>query len=167
MDKKNRSFGLDIVRFWAIVLVMINHSGPFLPYFKSKWHIEFFSGFLGVELFFCLSGFLIGTILLKVVDSGHAGPKELLSFWVKRWFRTIPIYWFCLLLYVACFLYFKYPEFGSIDGTHLLGYFVFIQNLFYYHPHFFEVSWSLCIEEWFYLPSSWPPLFSASGSISC
>jgi peptidoglycan/LPS O-acetylase OafA/YrhL len=151
MDKKNRSFGLDIVRFWAITLVMINHSGPFLPEFKSKWHIEFLSGFLGVELFFCLSGFLIGTILIKVINGNHTGIKDLLSFWVKRWFRTIPIYWVCLVLYAACFWYFRYPEFGTITNLHFLRYFVFIQNLFYYHPPFFEVSWSLCIEEWFYL----------------
>jgi peptidoglycan/LPS O-acetylase OafA/YrhL len=151
MEKTNRLFGLDIVRCCAIVLVMINHSSTFLPAFKSKWSVAFFSGFLGVELFFCLSGFLIGTILIKVINNSNARIADILSFWTKRWFRTIPIYWVCLLLYAICYLVTKFPDFGEISLPVFLRYPFFLQNLFYYHPPFFEVSWSLCIEEWFYL----------------
>jgi peptidoglycan/LPS O-acetylase OafA/YrhL len=53
------------------------------------------SGFLGVELFFALSGFLVGSLLLELIER----DASLLSWWrfmVRRWLRTVPLYFFCV-----------------------------------------------------------------------
>lgn len=106
-------------------------------------------GALGVELFFVLSGFLIGTILIKsFVSNTHFNIKDVRFFLVKRWFRTLPNYW--LLLTVNILLY----ALLSIQPIELykLPYYIFIQNLWYPHPRFFfGEAWSLAVEEWFYL----------------
>lgn len=62
---KNRNFGLDVIRASAIILVLIAHIRYFFVHSYSDDNAFIVSGFLGVELFFVLSGFLIGQIVLK------------------------------------------------------------------------------------------------------
>jgi peptidoglycan/LPS O-acetylase OafA/YrhL len=62
--EKDRNFGLDLVRAVAILLVLTSHGRFLLPEFPGKILLAN-GGFFGVELFFVLSGFLIGTILIK------------------------------------------------------------------------------------------------------
>ena len=50
------------------------------------------SGFYGVELFFALSGFLIGNLLIRA-GSALAQPDHLVTFYIRRWFRTLPLFW--------------------------------------------------------------------------
>lgn len=103
----------------------------------------------GVELFFVLSGFLIGQILLKIL---HSKPRlsfaDLNSFWKRRWLRTLPNYYLFLLINMA----FAYagitvgePEYVSYH------YFIFTQNILEPLYGFFWESWSMPVEEWFYL----------------
>ena len=63
---KNRNFGLDIPRATAIILVLISHSRMFFTADNPN-NLKFLSicGLLGVEIFFVLSGFLIGKILIN------------------------------------------------------------------------------------------------------
>ena len=106
-------------------------------------------GIYGVELFFVLSGYLIGGILIKTyLNSPDFGYKDLKNFWIRRWFRTLPNYWFVLcctiLLYKGMHL--------EQSGKAKILYFIFLQNLWY--PHllsFFGEAWSLSVEEWFYI----------------
>jgi len=88
-----------------------------------------------------LSGFLIGRILLKIVSSTDFTKKDLLNFWIRRWFRTIPNYLFVLMLVLV----FN----GGFHGFSL-KYLIFSQNFLSIHPLFFPESWSLSVEEWFY-----------------
>ena len=106
-------------------------------------------GPIGVELFFVLSGFLIGNILIKTfLNSTTYTFADVRNFWVRRWMRTLPVYW--LILTVLIFLY-KFMGFQGLDSWKLWYYF-FAQNLFYPHPiFFFGEAWSLSVEEWFYL----------------
>lgn len=152
----NRIFGLDVLRFIAIILVVLGH---------SRWMTETFpkplkmllhgSGILGVELFFVLSGFLIGGILLKQYEKNNFSLNfsQIKHFWIRRWFRTLPAYYLILLVYVVYYF--------QVKPDSLWRYFVFVQNIWNYPPYFFEESWSLCIEELSYLIS--PVLLALSS----
>lgn len=109
--------------------------------------ISFFSGLLGVELFFVLSGVLIGKLLIEVFDSKEV-QKNLKIFIIRRWFRTLPLYFIMLIIYWAGN---KYVDSIENADVALWKYFLFIQNFFHVQPTFFGVSWSLSIEEWFYI----------------
>lgn len=101
----------------------------------------------GVSIFFVLSGFLIGGILIKQLEKSKPSFKLLLNFWNRRWLRTLPMY-FIVLTFLAVFTYFMKPE---RLPEQLWKYYLFIQNFFDYQPSFFSEAWSLSIEEWFYL----------------
>ena len=144
----SRQFGLDLLRAIAILLVMVSHYANNV----SAWfHLSppprlFFAGDLGVELFFALSGFLIGRILLQIADRGPT-PRDLGIFLVRRWMRTLPLYFLWLGVLFACF-----PPATQV-AAHAWRFATLTQNLLQPMPpdYFFAVSWSLAVEEWFYL----------------
>lgn len=146
LQNNPRIFGLDLVRAMAIVLVIFSHiyylidsSNPLLI------SISGICGFTGVELFFVLSGFLIGSILLKLFSSDQFSSKELFTFLKRRWFRTLPAYYLVLLLNIILAIYLGY----AIEGW--WKYFFFFQNFSSYQITFFTESWSLSIEEFAYI----------------
>ena len=147
---RGRSFALDLVRSVAIWLVLVAH-------LVKQLH---FAGFFGVELFFSLSGFLIGRILLRsYLENDSWGCEQLMNFWQRRWWRTLPNYYLFLILYLVI-----HAAWGdSQSAGQIISYLWFGQSLLNSVPSFFSVSWSLCIEEWFYL--LFPiPLLLFSGS---
>ncbi|MCD8740549.1 acyltransferase [Mucilaginibacter roseus] len=145
MNKNERIFGLDLMRCIAILFVLFSHARFYLP-IADQQSITVL-GFWGVELFFVLSGFLIGGILIKTFEKEATGGS-LKTFWVRRWMRTLPNYYLFIFINIACVLLLKPPH---IRIQHLSWYFVFLQNFAWVKPSFFNVSWSLCIEEWFYM----------------
>ncbi len=93
----------------------------------------------GVDLFFVLSGFLIGRIYFR---STAAADFSLWRFWRARWWRTLPPYYAAVALFAAFSLKFS--------GNPIHWYYIlFAQN--YVGMSGFEPSWSLCVEEHFYL----------------
>lgn len=133
-----RKIGLDVVRAVAIGFVLISH-------FNKK--LEFL-GFPGVELFFALSGFLIGGILYRALRTSHGWSiAEVRNFWLRRWWRTLPNYY--LFLVVSLFFHYHSGSFPTL--VEFLPFLVFCQNLLRGGSGFYDVSWSLCVEEWFYL----------------
>ena len=134
---QNRHIGLDLARSIAIILVLLSHS-RFLAETPERYLFLTVGAKFGVELFFVLSGFLIGTVLLKQIEVG-LNARLLSRFWLRRWFRTIPAYFF-LLFFIWIF-------FAEVD----LLYFFFLQDLILGNWDIVPVSWSLVIEEWFYL----------------
>ncbi len=103
--------------------------------------------FDGVTVFFVLSGFLIGGILIKQLEHHQASFSLLLDFWVRRWFRTLPTYFLILTILTVCYSI-KDPLF-TFDK--MASYYIFCQNLTDARPPYFPESWSLSVEEWFYL----------------
>src|SRR6266496_5976018 len=95
---------LDGLRGIAILLVVLLHNFGFMNYF--------FFGWLGVDLFFVLSGFLITNILLNTLGQ----PNFLRNFYIRRVLRIFPLYY--LILIICLFI---------IPGIPGLGY-----NLNYY-----------------------------------
>ena len=132
-----RNFGLDLLRAISIWLVLLQHAGINIPGL-SPLKI----GAIGVEIFFVISGFLIGGILFKEINNNNNLQKTLRIFWVRRWFRILPLYYLVLA--------FKFIFIDPSIGWDILYYVFFLQNNFY-GIEYFEVSWSLVIEEWFYL----------------
>jgi peptidoglycan/LPS O-acetylase OafA/YrhL len=133
----NRNFGLDLMRAISIWMVLAQHGGINIPGLRPLR-----IGGIGVEIFFVLSGFLIGGILFKEIDKKMPLGKTLKTFWTRRWFRILPLYYLVIL--------FKFIIIDHSIGYNIIYYLLFLQNNFY-GIHFFGVSWSLVIEEWFYL----------------
>ncbi|HXK20103.1 MAG TPA: acyltransferase, partial [Polyangiaceae bacterium] len=151
---------LDVLRIVAITMTMLAHASglvdrlaPLRPFKSGLW--------LGVDLFMLISGWLLGGQLLRDAARGTFDPRR---FYVKRWLRTLPPYYFMLLI----LYFFGAPHVGGLDGTeyiiapsrvdHLhsalpwsvvLTHLTFLQR--YVPPNLYSVSWSLCVEEHFYL----------------
>ena len=134
----HRKIGLDFPRAVAIALVVASH------FVKKLEGI----GYFGVELFFALSGFLIGGILYRdLLDTPRWSFAATKRFWLRRWWRTLPnFYLFLLVTYLFDALHGKIPSL-----TTFVPFLVFSQGLLSPAPDWYGVSWSLCIEEWFYL----------------
>jgi peptidoglycan/LPS O-acetylase OafA/YrhL len=137
---QTRNVGLDYMRSLAITLVVLSH----LTYvFKPSQYLQLLSlqlGYWGVELFFSLSGFLIGLQLLNPLVNYDG--KFIKQFWMRRWFRTLPNYYVFLLvhIYIAGILFERCER-----------YFVFAQSFTTVHPKLFMQAWSLCVEEFSYM----------------
>ena len=141
-----RIVGLDMIRAVAILLVLYGHGALLLPVsFQSKYY-SYMPPIDGVSLFFVLSGFLIGGILLKIIDTTDLTRADLLDFWIRRWFRTLPNYFLVLFLLVA----YRWAVFHDTKGFSW-EFLLFVQNFAWPHPEYFAEAWSLSIEEWFYL----------------
>lgn len=143
-----RNYGLDILRSIAILLVVVSHCTYFLTVETEKPIILILRilGAVGVDLFFLLSGFLIGGILLKLMENNQTRFADLMIFWKRRWFRTLPNYFLILIVNIIIVLIF-YDELPE----NIILFFVFLQNFSSPHPDFFTEAWSLSIEEFAYL----------------
>ncbi len=104
------------------------------------------SGVMGVEIFFVLSGFLIGRILFRIFTNEQFKSKQLTYFLFRRWFRTLPNYYLVLLINIAVVL-----MLGRKLPDTLPLYFGFVQNFNFGMDIFFTESWSLPIEEFAYV----------------
>ena len=93
-SKPDRLHGLDTLRAIAIVVVILFHAYTFGP---AALHPIASFGWMGVDLFFVLSGYLIGTQLLRPYTRGQR--PSLISFYWRRSIRVLPAYWVVLALY--------------------------------------------------------------------
>src|SRR5689334_11843153 len=141
----HRIYGLDILRAAAILFVLQIHSLRFIAAHTDTYYYWLYI-LDGVDLFFVLSGFLIGGILLRTINKNGLDWQALRSFWIRRWFRTLPNYFLLLIALLAGYRY-VFDEFPPKT----LQFFVFLQNFADPHPRFFPESWSLAVEEWFYI----------------
>jgi len=145
--------GLDGLRAVAVVAVIFYHAN----------HSWLKGGFLGVEVFFVISGYLITLLLLA--ESTRNGRINLRDFWLRRARRLLPALWTLLVgvtVYVAIF---RRSELGNLRGDVVAG-FTYVTNWFQIHTgssYFSDFGyvplrhlWSLAVEEQFYL--LWPLL---------
>ncbi|NND62793.1 MAG: acyltransferase [Flavobacteriaceae bacterium] len=147
IDYSKRIFGLDLMRAIAILFVVGSHvlwvfpevDGPLVTLLRL-------CGVMGVEIFFVLSGFLIGRILYRIFTNPEFKVADLKYFIIRRWFRTLPNYYLILLINIALVIYL-----GRQLPESLGYYFVFLQNFSSGMDIFFTESWSLPIEEFAYI----------------
>lgn len=167
MKKPTRIPELDGLRGLAILLVIVFHytngealtrsSG--LAYYVQRCAAL---GPTGVDLFFVLSGFLIGGILIEARGS----DSYFRTFYVRRFFRIIPIYYLWICLYIAlvstagrAIQARSFSDKPLPDGFKVYAHFLFIQNLVPFNwsaqsglwGSWFGHLWSLAVEEQFYL----------------
>jgi peptidoglycan/LPS O-acetylase OafA/YrhL len=135
--------GLDSLRAMAILLVFAYHYQVFVsgtPTFGWASTV----GWTGVDLFFVLSGYLIGNQLFAGLAKGRT--LSLKAFYIRRLLRTLPNY------YAVLALYFALPSvMGGKPPPPLWRFLTFTQNLWLQPGTAFSHAWSLCIEEQFYL----------------
>jgi len=146
----SRVLELDGFRAAAVLMVLIMHLFYGWPTPALSWLPGFVRGlighgWLGVDLFFILSGFLITGILIDSRESEH----YFRNFYTRRVLRIVPLYLTCIVI-----MYFGYPGAGAYFGLSLL----YLANFAYFFhvktPHGPGVFWSLAVEEHFYL--LWP-----------
>ena len=139
-----------MARALAIAAVLAAHSGLFFARFwRDMNSFSFWSGVFGVELFFVLSGLLIGKILFRDVLP-HCSFRKMGIFFLRRWMRTLPAYYAVLALLVI------YAFAAQAPLPHIWRYAAFLQNCPPEYAAFFPVSWSLSVEQWAYIAI--PPL---------
>lgn len=145
-NNSNRVFGLDLMRAMAICMVLCSHIlWIYNPHDGIIRQLFALFGFLGVEFFFVLSGFLIGRILYGIYIKDDYTIKSALYFLKRRWFRTLPNYFLILIINIII-------TFSLGYSLLKLGlYFIFLQNGFSKMSTFFPESWSLSVEEWTYV----------------
>lgn len=144
-----RVFGLDFLRAFALIMVLIGHLAPFVnKHLLSENQLRWFF-YDPMDLFFVLSGFLIGNILLKhLKEKNELTFSHLKAFYKRRWFRTLPNYFLFLLINIVLIYFNLIP--GELN-KYLISFFVFCQNLIIPFDFLYWESWSLSVEEWFYL----------------
>jgi peptidoglycan/LPS O-acetylase OafA/YrhL len=170
---------LDGMRFFAFALVYLFHNGvpqwnswfaPWIRELNRRWpSVGAYlpadlayrfqnNGWVGVQLFFLLSGFLITTLLLR--EEAKFGRISLKAFWARRILRIWPLYYltialtfFALPLFDGASSWIGYREFL---GKHLVAFLAFLGNwsMGVRGPvpyDFVSILWSVCVEEQFYL----------------
>ena len=148
--------GLDGLRALAVVAVLLYHTGlPWIP-----------GGFLGVDVFFVISGYLITSLLL--VEWGARGRVDLKAFWLARARRLLPAAFLVIAASLAFAVLFLPDEVAGLRSDALAS-FGYVTNwyLIFEHESYFEAVgrpsllrhlWSLAVEEQFYV--LWPLLLA-------
>lgn len=137
---RERQPGLDLLRAIAIIIVILFHAGVMGFPLAGRAH-RF--GWIGVDLFFVLSGYLIGGQLLALLARGES---FLGRFYARRALRILPAYLVVLAIYAFVPAWREYPEM-----TPLWKFIVSVQNIALRGGTAFSHAWSLAIEDQFYL----------------
>jgi peptidoglycan/LPS O-acetylase OafA/YrhL len=152
--------GLDGLRAFAVIAVLLYHAG--LHWFPG--------GFLGVEIFFVISGYLITALLLA--EWRQRGCVDLKAFWLRRARRLLPALYLLLVVTLTFAVLFLPDEVAGLrsDAIAAFGYvtnwYLVLGHQSYFEtvgrPSLLQHLWSLAIEEQFYL--LWPLLFAVGMS---
>src|SRR5438045_2628845 len=136
-----RQPGLDFLRALAIIVVVIYHAALFG--FPLPGSVHRF-GWIGVDLFFVLSGYLIGGQLLAPLARNQR--INLRRFFARRTLRILPAYLVVLGIYLLLPSWREYPEMSP-----LWKFLISIQNIGLHGGTAFSHAWSLAVEDQFYL----------------
>jgi len=136
-----RNLGLDLLRLLAVLLVLGRHlqmpgmNQPFLNIWKT-------GGWVGVDLFFVLSGYLVsGLIFKEYIKSGKVDIKRFL---IRRGFKIYPAFYAFIIFSIIL----RLSKGGELPIKKVLGELLFLQN---YLGGIWNHTWSLAVEEHFYI----------------
>jgi len=126
---------LDFLRGIAILLVLLRH--------KKLFSFTVTMGWIGVDLFFVLSGFLVSGLLFKEYQRfGNVKPG---LFLMRRGFKIYPLYYLTYGIYCIPFLLY-----GQLAWDKVVADLLFFQNYYNGWGYTYLASWSLAVEEHFY-----------------
>lgn len=134
--QNNRNPGLDVIRIASMALVFAAHSSVFSTNWGGFFGLRYTFGEVGLTSFLVLSGYLLGVSVFRDPDSFHVG-----KFYVNRFIRILPAY-YVALIFTAILNHSSIPPIS----------FALLQNYNKDQLSFMPTSWSLCIEEWTYIP---------------
>jgi peptidoglycan/LPS O-acetylase OafA/YrhL len=142
-----RNRALDVLRFVAVLLVLVHHMTPFppppYPFGVGRVLLGLAEGgWCGVDLFFVLSGFLVSGLLFR--EYQRLGDVSFARFFVRRGLKIYPAFYVMLVVYGVVEQHMTH----KVTVASALGEAFFVQN---YAPHIFNHTWSLAVEEHFYL----------------
>lgn len=141
-QNRERQPGLDLLRALAIIVVVIYHAG--IMGFPMPGRVHRF-GWIGVDLFFVLSGYLIGgQLLAPLAQDRHL---HLGRFFARRALRILPAYLIVLAIYFSLPSWREYPDMAQPLWKFLLS----VQNVALHGGTAFSHAWSLAVEDQFYL----------------
>jgi len=127
--------GLDFIRGVAVLLVLFRHTNDVNVLQRIGW--------VGVDLFFVLSGFLIGSLVLNEFSSKGAFNAK--RFFIRRAFKIYPAFYFFLFVSLAV-NFFEHDL--TYEPRFIIAEIFFLQS---YLPHVWTHTWSIAVEEHFYL----------------
>jgi peptidoglycan/LPS O-acetylase OafA/YrhL len=136
-----RQLSLDVLRGVAVLLVIFHHfpcDSPILRVLQN-------GGWVGVDLFFVLSGFLVSGLLFK--QHQQEGRIRPINFLIRRGFKIYPAFWVFLAVSAALFAFVQVDDYWWKFWAEAL----FVQNYTYNGGRFWRHTWSLAVEEHFYI----------------
>ena len=140
----------DCLRCLAVMLVILSHATDFSRHLAAPLHalIRYvqLAGWMGVDLFFIMSGFLVSGLIFDEHD--HTGAVNLPRFLIRRGFKIIPPFYFLTAVTVA----YNLVVFHSFKFDHLAHDLLFLQS---YRLGMWPHSWTLAVEVHFYLLLGW------------
>jgi peptidoglycan/LPS O-acetylase OafA/YrhL len=146
VEHSSRLHGLDVLRTLAVLLVIGHHLEPppahWSPLARAPLVAWQRGGWVGVDLFFVLSGFLVSGLLFA--EFQRRGTFSIRRFYVRRWWRIYPP----LLYLIATSGLVSFMAGNAGVWQRVLAELVFLQN---YLPRLWAHTWSLAVEEHFYL----------------
>jgi len=137
---------IDFLRFIAVFLVLLRHFNEESSAQIDDWVYELIYklqtiGWIGVDLFFVISGFLVSGLIFSELD--HTGKFDWLRFFWRRGFKIYPSFYFLIL---ASSIYFLLK--GRLNLDLFFHEIVYLQN---YFVGLWNHTWSLAVEEHFYI----------------
>ena len=139
---------IDGLRALAVLPVIFFHAG--IDFFKG--------GYIGVDIFFVISGYLITSIILREINQGKF---SILNFYERRARRILPALFFVMSFSLICSWFFLLPGEFKNFGQSLISVTFFVSNIFFWRKSgYFDGAaeympllhtWSLSVEEQFYL----------------
>ena len=146
--------------------MLLSHCGDVFATWFGGTNLRVFSygAYYGIELFFVLSGLLIGGLLIEAIERPNRA-RAWRIFMVRRWLRTLPLYYLWLAVLLIAWAPIIWP--GQARLAHaVLFYGTLTQNLAWpmRDGGLFDVTWSLTVEEWFYFGFS-ALLFGCAGRL--
>ena len=147
ISTRERVFGLDLLRAVAIVCVVHGHGKHFLYGTRMEWLAQLPLPH-GVDLFFVLSGFLIGLSVMKMLERPRFGTQTW-RFYGKTALRILPNY-YAMLLVNLLLVYWGVVN-GDLGAKPLYRFATLTQNVASPFVDFYWESWSVPIQWWFYI----------------
>ncbi|EIW88835.1 acyltransferase [Alishewanella agri BL06] len=146
----NRVYSLDVLRGIAVLLVLIVHVAQKTLNYESLGFEVAKLGSLGVQLFFMISAF---TVFMTYEKTMLKDRKPITSFFIRRFFRIMPIYWIGIILYSTYYGVYGDRNWGDApEGWHYILHFLTLNML---HPSVQSTvvpgGWSISVEIMFYL----------------